>query len=69
MKDISDEEEIPIQIQFEYLNANEEMELSKPYTVNIQPQEELEVNRIRIINGCDFRTQEERIYYYVFDKN
>jgi len=62
-------EEVPIQIQFEYLNNNEETELSKPYTVYILPNEELELNRMRIINTCDFRTKEERIYYYMFDKN
>ena len=34
-------EEVPIQFQFEYLNNNEETELSKPYTVYILPNEEL----------------------------
>ena len=68
MKDIPDEEGIPIQIQFEFLNANEEMELSKPYDVTYQPQEEFDVNRLNMINQCDFRTQEERIYYFMFDR-
>ena len=69
MQDTSDEEGIPIQIQFEFLNANEEMELSQEYTVKIQPNDDFETNRITMINNCDFRTQEERIYYYMFDKN
>jgi hypothetical protein len=69
MQDTSDEEGIPIQIQFEFLNANEEMELSQVYTVRIQPTDDFETNRITMINSCDFRTQEERIYYYMFDKN
>ena len=69
MDTTSDEEGVPIQIQFEFLNANEEFELSKEYTVKYQPQEEFELNRINILNSCDFRTQEERIYYYMFDKN
>ena len=69
MQDTSNEEGIPIQIQFEFLNANEEMELSKEYSVIYQPQEDFETNRVYILNGCDFRTQEERIYYYMFDKN
>ena len=63
MEHTSGEEGIPIQIQFEYLNANEEMELSKEYTVRYQPQEEFEPNRIKMLNSCDFRTAEERIYY------
>ena len=69
MQDTSEEEGIPIQIQFEFLNANEEMELSQVYTVKIQPTDDFETNRITMINSCDFRTQEERIYYYMFDKN
>ena len=68
MEDTSEEEGIPVQIQFEYLNANEEMELSQEYTVKILPKDEFEPNRIRMINSCDFRTQEERIYYYMFDR-
>ena len=69
MEDISNEEGISIQIQFEYLNANEEMELSNPYNVKFQPQEDFDVNRLNIINSCDFRTQEERIYYFMFNRN
>ena len=68
MQDTPDEEGIPIQIQFEFLNANEEMELSQIYTVKIQPTDDFEANRFTMINSCDFRTQEERIYYYMFDK-
>ena len=68
---MDDEEGFPIKIQFEFLNANEEMELSKEYTVKILSQknqsEDFETNRIKIINSCDFRTPEERFYYYMFD--
>ena len=67
-----DEEGKPVQIQFEFLNANDEMELSEEYTVKILSQknqsEDFETNRIKIINSCDFRTAEERFYYYMFDK-
>ena len=72
MEDTTDEE-VPIKVQFEYLNANEELELSQEFTVKILSQkkqsEDFETNRVNIINSCDFRTQEERIYYYMFDKN
>ena len=68
-----DDEGFPIKIQFEFLNANEEMELSKEYTVKILSQknqsDDFETNRIKIINNCDFRTFEERFYYYMFDRN
>jgi hypothetical protein len=67
-----DEEGFPIKIQFEFLNANEEMELSQEYTVKILSQknqsDDFETNRIKIINNCDFRTIEERFYYYMFDR-
>ena len=68
-----DEEGKPVQIQFEFLNANDEMELSEEYTVKIlsqknQQSEYFEPNRLKIIKSCDFRTFEERIYYYMFDK-
>ena len=67
-----DDEGFPIKIQFEFLNANEEMELSQEYTVKILSQknqsDDFETNRIKIINNCDFRTIEERFYYYMFDR-
>ena len=67
-----DEEGKPVQIQFEFLNANDEIELSEEFTVKILSQknqsEDFETNRIKIINSCDFRTAEERFYYYMFDK-
>ena len=72
MEDTTDEE-VPIKVQFEYLNANEETELSQEFTVKIlskkQQSEDFETNRVKIINSCDFRSLEERIYYYMFDKN
>ena len=61
------QDEVPIQIQFEFLNVNKEIELSKKYTVNFLCSEDLEINRLNILNSCDFRTQEERIYYYFFN--
>ena len=70
---VDEDEGDPIKIQFEFLNANEEMELSKEYTVKILSQkmqsDDFETNRIKIINNCDFRTFEERFYYYMFDRN
>lgn len=72
--DIEDDEEgKPVQIQFECLNENYEIELSQEYTVKIlsiknQQSEYFEQNRIKIYKSCDFRSSEERIYYYMFDK-
>ena len=69
MEPNNEDEGKPTKVQFEFLNANEEMELSQEYTVNLQYQaDDFETNRIKIINTCDFHTQEERIYYYMFDK-
>ena len=72
MKNSSDEEGVPINVRFEYLNTNEELVLSDRYTVNLNviknKFEDFEEARITIINKCDFRTLEERFNYFMFDK-
>ena len=65
-------EELPINVRFEYINEDGELTLSERFTVNLRVLnnrfEDLEVARITIINNCNFKTLEERFYYYIFDK-
>lgn len=65
-------EELPINVRFEYINVDGELTLSERFTVNLRVLnnrfEDLEVARITIINNCNFKTLEERFYYYIFDK-
>ena len=72
MKNPSNEEGVPINVRFEYINAEEEQVLSEKYTVYLSVEnnkfEDIEETRITIINKCDFRTAEERFNYYMFDK-
>ena len=73
MKNPSNEEGVPINVRFEYLNKDEELVLSDRYTVKLivdnNKFEDIEEARITIINKCNFRTFEERFNYYMFDKN
>ena len=73
MKNPSNEGGVPINVRFEYINADEELVLSEKNTVNLSVEnnrfEDIEETRITIINNCDFRTLEERFNYYMFDKD
>ena len=72
MQNPSDEGGVPITVRFEFFNANEELDLSPPYKVNLSVMnnhfEDFDEARITIINSCDFRTAEERCFYYMFNK-
>jgi hypothetical protein len=60
---------LSVKVQFEFLNANEEMELSTEYETTITDDPaDFDTNRLTIIKTCEFHTQEERIYFYMFDK-
>ena len=69
----SEEGGVPITVRFEFMNANEELDLSPPYKVYLSVEknkfEDFDEARINIINSCDFRTPEERCYYYMFNKS
>ena len=58
-----------INVKFEYLNEKGETNYSKEYSVTLNLGEDDEVQfRLKIYNTCsDFKTKEERFYYYMFD--
>ena len=72
MKNSSNSEELPINIRFQYKNADDEEVLSDKFTVNLSiidnKFEDFEEARVNIINSCDFRTPEERCYYSMYDE-
>lgn len=58
---------VKLNIKFEFINANEEIEYSKEYKVDLLFSSSFEENEINLLMQCDFRTVEERIYYHMFD--
>ena len=73
MQDPSDLEGTPINVRFQYQNADDEQVLSDRFTVYLsiinKKFEDFEEARVNIINSCDFRTPEERCYYSMYDEN
>ena len=71
MEDIKNKESVPIQVQFEYLNDEDSSVLSKEYKVTISLEEntEFEQNKQKILNNCNFKTQQERSQYHMFDQS
>ena len=67
------EEEVPINVRFEYLNEDGEISLSERFVVILSIKnkkvKDLELARTTIIKNCNFKTSEERFFYYIFDKN
>ena len=62
------DEEVPLKVKFEYLNAKKENVYSKEYVVPIVLEEGIQVNQAKIYNFCeDFQTKEDRINYQMFD--
>ena len=71
MENIPNKENIPIQVQFEYLNDNDILVLSKEYKINISLLEDtdFEINKEKIISNSNFKTKKERNYYHMFNKS
>lgn len=71
MKDIANKGKVPIKVQFEYLNDKDILDLSKEYKVNISLEENtnFETNKEKILKDCNFKTQQERNSYHMFDKS
>ena len=63
-----DDEFVPVKIKYEYFTDKGEQKFSKDFDVkvNLDPEYFFE-NSVIILNGCNFRTKEERIYYHMFD--
>ena len=71
MEETFKKENIPIKVQFEYLNDNDILELSSEETINISLLENTDFgsNKEKIISNSKFKTQKERSYYHMFNKS
>ena len=71
MEEISNKENVCIKVQFEYLNDNDVLDLSKEYKINISLLEDtkFETNKQKIINDSNFKTPKERSLYHMFNKS
>ena len=62
------EEHVPIKIKYEYFNDKGEQKFSKDFDVNLSlDPENFDENEVIILNTCNFRKKEDRIYYHMFD--
>ena len=67
MKEII-EEHVPMKIKYEYLTDKNEQKFSKEFEVNLTlDPDNFEENEVIILNTCNFRSKEERVYYHMFD--
>ena len=71
MENIPNKEEVPIQVQFEYLNDNDVLVLSKEYKIIISllDNTDFETNKSKILSNSNFKTQKERNNYHMFNKS
>ena len=67
MKEII-EEHVPMKIKYEYFTDKKEQKFSKEFEVDftLDP-DNFEENEVVILNTCNFRSKEERVYYHMFD--
>ena len=71
MEEIKDKENVQIKVQFEYLNDNNILDLSKEYKINISLLENtnFETNKEKIIANSNFKSKNERGSYHMFNKS
>ena len=71
MEEIKDKENVQIKVQFEYLNDNNRLDLSKEYKINISLLENtnFETNKEKIIANSNFKSENERGSYHMFNKS
>lgn len=64
-------EKVPIKVQFEYLNDNEILVLSKEYKINISLLDnvDFQTNKEKILANSNFKTEKERNSYHMLNKS
>ena len=62
---------IEIKVQFEYLNNNNILDLSKEFKIkiNLDDKTDFEANKKKILSSSNFKTQNERNNYHMFNKS
>jgi len=70
IKKLDNKKNIEIKVQFEYLNNNDILDLSKEYRIKISIDEEtdFEMNKQKILSETNFKTKNERDNYHMFNK-
>ena len=70
LKKLDNKKNIEIKVQFEYLNNNDILDLSKEYRIKISIDEEtdFEMNKQKILSEANFKTKNEREHYHMFNK-
>ena len=70
IKKLDNKKNIEIKVQFEYLNNNDILDLSKEYRIKISIDEEtdFEMNKQKILSEANFKTKNEREHYHMFNK-
>ena len=70
-KDLEKKENVPIIVQYEYLNDNDILVLSKEYKVKISLLEnfDFQKNKENILSNSNFKTKNERNIYHMFNKS
>ena len=62
------DEKVPIKVKYEYLGENNELKYSKEFEVNVSlDPDNFDTNEITIMKGCNFKTQEDRTFYHMFN--
>ena len=62
------EDLVPMKIKYEFFSENGEQKFSKEFEVKLSlDPDNFEENPITILNNCNFKTKEERIFYNMFD--
>ena len=67
---LGNKKNIEIKVQFEYLNNNDILDLSKEFRVKISLDDEtdFETNKQKILSEANFKTKNERNNYHMFNK-
>lgn len=59
---------VPIKVKFENVNSNGDVTYSKEYEVKISEEPDaFEINKLIILKNCNYRSEEERMYYHMFN--
>ena len=62
------EEHVPMKVKYEFFNEKGEQKFSQDFEVELSlDQENFDENSINIINNCEFKEKEDRMYYNMFD--
>ena len=63
------EEYVPMKIKYEFFSEKGEIKFSKEFDVKLSlDPNNFDENVVTILNSCNFKKKEDRVYYYMFDQ-